>query len=917
MSADVTLQTWLATGIILMPVLSAIILFARREFSAHAGLVAAAASGLSLALIAYLLLAQVQGVYVLWEWAPDLNVILSWRLNQGTLAIAALVAFVGVLVMHFAGAYFGDSHKGRRAIATLSLFQASMLGLILADNLFLLFTFWELTGLCSFFLINTDADKRADTFAAAQQALIVTVGGALPMLLGFIYLTSVGSASLTELYALELPIAAQTIAFLLILPGVLTKSAQLPLHFWLPGAMAAPTPISAYLHSATMVKAGLILLIYMFPVVGGTWWWSALLVPIGGFTCIWGSYRALGQDDIKLLMAWSTVSQLGLMALTIGLGTDLAVRAGILYLFAHALFKAGLFISVGGIDHAAHTRLLTELGGLRKKTPALFWFVLVLSGSMAGLPPFAGFLSKELVLEKLMMMEPLIHDFAVTAIVLGSIGTVAYTARFFLGTFAGSPRSDKATKAHSPGFGFLLAPAILAALSLATGIAAQWVDVWFLEPVSWALVGWEIEAPKLALWHGITTPLLLTAGILTAGWLLFRRLAGRGLPAGPEAFSGPVLFKRFLTSSQAFGGRVSYVLAGLSPSVYFGLLLVFGLIWSVPLLGNLSGFFNHSWSFGGVLVLIIQFLAIAGLILLPGRLARVFLLSVAGFTVALLYRLLHAPDIVLTQLLVEVLTAIFFALAIRFIARQESPSPIGLNWARLAIALPIGLVGAALVFALSAQPPDPRLPDYYLEAAPTIAKGLNVVNVILGDFRGLDTLVETIVVILAALGVGGLLRGQQSEHESEAKGSFMAQQLTQLILPLALMLALALLLKGHNAPGGGFVSGLSFAIAAILAFAAYGTQAFRARIPAEPERLAIFGAVVLIISALLPMTQGQPMLTHWHGTFSPFGMFTLKWSTTLFFEIGVVMAIAGGLTAAAIKLWEIPNIQNGNGGGTP
>jgi len=295
--ADVTLQTWLATGIVLMPMLSAVLLFTRRKFSAHAGLVGAAASGLSLALIVYLLFAQVQGVYVLWEWAPDLNVILSWRLNQGTLAIAALVAFVGVLVMHFAGAYFGDSHKGRRAIATLSLFQASMLGLILADNLFVLFTFWELTGLCSFFLINTDADKRDDTFAAAQQALIVTVGGALPMLLGFIYLTSVGSASLTELYTLELPVAAQTIAFLLILPGVLTKSAQVPLHFWLPGAMAAPTPISAYLHSATMVKAGLILLIYMFPVVGGTWWWSVLLVPIGGFTCIWGSYRALGQDD--------------------------------------------------------------------------------------------------------------------------------------------------------------------------------------------------------------------------------------------------------------------------------------------------------------------------------------------------------------------------------------------------------------------------------------------------------------------------------------------------------------------------------------------------------------------------------------------------------------------------------------------
>ena len=386
------------------------------------------------------------------------------------------------------------------------------------------------------------------------------------------------------------------------------------------------------------------------------------------------------------------------------------------------------------------------------------------------------------------------------------------------------------------------------------------------------------------------------------------------MPPGPEALSGPVLFEQFLASSQALGGRMSHALAGLSPSVYFGLLLVFGLMWSLPLYESLSGFLAHPWSFGGSLVLLVQFLAIAGLILLSGRLARVFLLSVAGFTVALLYRLLHAPDIVLTQLLVEVLTAVFFALAIRFIATQESPSPIGLNWVRLAVAIPIGLVGAALVFALGAQPPDPRLPDYYLDAAPAIAKGLNVVNVILGDFRGLDTLVETVVVILAALGVGGLLLGEQSGRDSEAKGSFMVEQLTRLILPLALLLALALLLKGHNEPGGGFVAGLSLAVAAILGFAAYGTQAFRARIPVEPEHLAVFGAVVLIISAFIPLTLGEPMLTHWHGTFSPLGIFPIKWSTTLFFEIGVVIAIAGGLVAAAMKLWEIPNAKSGGGG---
>jgi NADH:ubiquinone oxidoreductase subunit 5 (subunit L)/multisubunit Na+/H+ antiporter MnhA subunit len=910
---DVTLHTWLVCGIIVMPVLAAALLLASPGSKVRAGLIGALGSGISLALVIWLLLEQVQGVLVAWEWAPALDVILSWRLNVGTLAIAALVAFVGVLIMQFAAAYFGPSAKGRRAIATLSLFEAAMLGLILSDNLFVLFVFWELTGLCSFFLINTDADKRDDTFAAAQQALIVTVGGALPMLIGFIYLATVGSASLTELYALELPMRTQTIAFLLILSGVLTKSAQVPLHFWLPGAMAAPTPISGYLHSATMVKAGLILLIYLFPVIGQTPYWSALLVPIGGATCIWGSYRALGQDDIKLLMAWSTVSQLGVMALTLGLGTDLAIRAGILYLFAHAIFKAGLFISVGGIDHAAHTRLLSELGGLRRQAPALFWVTLILCGSMAGLPPFAGFLSKELVLEKLILADSLVHDVAVIAIVVGSIGTVAYTSRFFFGVFAGSARSAGALKAHAPGVAFLLAPALLATLSIVGGTAAQWIDWRFLEPVSWALVGAPIEAPKLALWHGITVPLLLSTGILAGGWYLYRRLDGRRLSAGPEAISGPVLFERFLAGSRSLGSRLGQALAGASPSVYFGLVMVLGLLWSVPLMGRLSGFFAYPWDTSATLVLIVQLLAIGGLILLPGRLARVLLLSVVGFTVALLYRLINAPDIALTQLLVEVLTAIFFALAIRFIATQESPSPIGLDSARLAVAIPIGLVGASLIFALEAQPSDPRLPDYYLNTAPTVAKGLNVVNVILADFRGLDTLVETIVVVLAGLGVGGLLIAERAERGRETKGSFMIRQLTRFILPIAIMLALAFLLKGHDTPGGGFVSSMAFAVASILAFAAYGIREFQERLPIDPDRLAVFGTLVLVFAAVLPLVTVKPMLTHAHGVLSIFGVIPFKWSSTLLFEIGVVLSVAGGLTAAAMKLWAMSNTPSSGG----
>jgi multicomponent Na+:H+ antiporter subunit A len=394
----------MATGVVALPAFVGALLLAVPRAAGRARALGVAGSAGSLLLAAALLAEGADGVVVAWEWAPALSVNVAWRLNVATLAFAALVSGVGALVLHFAGAYFGASDKGRRAIAVLCLFEASMLGLVLADELLLLFAFWELTGLCSFFLINTDADKRDDTFASAQQALVVTVGGALPMLAGFLYLIlETGTGSLSALAAMELSPRVQTLAFALILPGILTKSAQVPFHFWLPGAMAAPTPISAYLHSATMVKAGLILLLYLFPVCGDSAVWTGVLIPVGALTCIWGSYRALGEDDAKLLMAWSTVSQLGLMTITIGLGTDLAIRAAALYLLAHGVFKAGLFLGIGAIDHAARTRRLSELGGLRHRTPLLCVVVAVLAGSMAGLPPFAGFLSKELVLKKLLL----------------------------------------------------------------------------------------------------------------------------------------------------------------------------------------------------------------------------------------------------------------------------------------------------------------------------------------------------------------------------------------------------------------------------------------------------------------------------------------------------------------------------------
>ncbi len=756
-------HVWIASGAVALPALVGGLLLAFPQATRLSRALGIAASLGTVVLLASLLAEGAAGVAVAWEWAPALSVRVAWRLDAATLALATLVAGVGALVLHSAGAYFGPSQKGRRAIAVLCVFQASMLGLVLADELLLLFVFWELTGLCSFFLIDTDADKREDTFASGQQALVVTVAGALPMLVGFLYLIlETGTGSLSALVTLDLAPGVQTLALALILPGILTKSAQVPFHFWLPGAMAAPTPISAYLHSATMVKAGLILLLYLFPVCGASPLWSGVLIPLGAATCIWGSYQALRQDDVKLLMAWSTVSQLGLMVITAGLGTDLAIRAAFLYLVAHAILKAGLFLSIGAIERAAGTRELSRLGGLGRRAPLLCVVVAVLAGSMAGLPPFSGFLAKELVLKKLLLADTSVHDIAVIGIVLGSIGTVAYTARFFFGCFAGSPGSDGASTPQRVGPGFILAPGLLAAMSLVGGLAAPFIDRWIVEPASDALVGYSLGAPELALWHGINVPLILSGLILTFGFFLHRYSEHRQLPAAPAALSGERLFAGFLDGAQTLGGLCNRALAGASPSVYTALLLALALVWALPLGGQLAGLLG-SWDAGGAVVLAILAIALALLIGLASKVGRILALTAVGFAVAMLYSLLKAPDLVLTQLLVEVLTTVFFLLAVRLVADREPPAEPSrvLQGARLGFAAILGVAGAALVFALQAVPRDTRLSDAYFEAGPAIAKGTNLVNLVLGDFRALDTLVETLVVLVAALGAIALLLGRE------------------------------------------------------------------------------------------------------------------------------------------------------------
>ena len=920
----------LASLLVAAPALAAAAILLARLAPRAAAVWAAGASALSLAAGAALLGRRPGGVVAAWTGSSAFRFDLSWRLEVSTLALAVMVSAIGLLVLHYAGGYFRGDPRAGRTIALLAAFESAMLGLVLADNLLLLYVFWELTGLCSFFLISSDRSKGEAGLRAASHALLVTVAGGLSMLVGLLYLIGeTGTASLQALVGLDLEPAVATVALALVLPAVLTKSAQAPTHFWLPGAMAAPTPVSAYLHSATMVKAGVILLLFLYPVLGQSPLWTWALVPLGGATCVWGSLRALAQSDVKLLMAWSTVSQLGLITLTIGLGTDVAIRAATLHVFAHAVFKAGLFLTVGGVDHAAHSRSLRELGGLWRRAPLLAAVAAVLAGSMAGIPPLAGFLSKELILKKAMMTDLWTHAVAIGAIVLGSVGTVAYSSRFFFEVFTGRARSDRALAAERPPMRLLLAPLALALLTLLAGPAAPWVDRVFLEPVAFSMVGGPLEVKPLSLWYGINAALLLSIVIVSTGYLADRWLGLRFLrPQTVRWWHAAELFDELMGLSQRAGEAIVRALAGGSPRTYLAVAIACGLLPGLLLAPRLTAIDWLAAEPSGASVVVVLAVLLAALVAASRPLPRVLILTAVGFAVAMLFRLGNGPDLMLTQLLVEVLVTIFFALALWALPARPPASPGERQrpgrGGRILLAAAAGLGAASWVAALSRTTPGRSVADYAREVAPGIAKGDNLVNVVLTDMRSVDTLMETVVVVLGTLGVVALLEGRERADRGPDDGHVEAATpsgrgllpgLAKAILPIGGLFALVLLVKGHNDPGGGFVAGLSLAVTAMLALAAFGPARLARRLRAPFSGVAVLGAGLMLATGTLGWAAGRPFLTQLHGEIRIFGL-SLPLHTTLLFDIGVMLAVAGGIAAAGSAFWTTAAARRARGGGS-
>ena len=730
------------------------------------------------------------------EWIPQLSLSITLRLDGFGLLMGLIVSGIGVLVLLYSTPYFGRRDDLGRLAGLLVGFAGAMLGIVWADGLLTMFVFWELTSITSFLLIGF-TDKVPAARAAASRAFLVTGAGGLCLLAGFIILTIAGDATTISELAADPPTGTLTnVALVLVLLGAFTKSAQFPFHFWLPGAMAAPTPVSAYLHSATMVKAGLVVVARFAPTFAaeGPWRW---LVVIAGLTSLLvGGFRAMRQQDAKLALAHGTVSQLGLLMVLLGLGTAAATYAGVAMLLAHALFKASLFLCVGVVDHETGTRDMRRLRGLRRALPVVAASVTVAGASMAAIPPTFGFVAKEKALDGLLDDDiGLVGTVALVGIALGSVLTVAYTIRIAVGLLGddapglGPDPSDDAVPAelepidpssvHRPSLGFVTAPALLASLSVVAGLAAGPVG----EQLSKVTASLDpaTSSKELVLWPGVNAALLLSIAIIGAGVALWWFTRERTRTVDANHSLATVLYDR-LYDGLLEGSRRTTVLTQ-SGSLPFYLAIVLTTVTvslgAALIAGATDTITNPRWSNSAVefVVVVVTGAFAVAVLFARTRFVAAVLLGGSGYGLAIVYLIQGAPDLAITQFLVETLTIVVFLLVLARFPAEVSSAP---SWAprivRAAIAVGVGVTFAWFALSASEAHDGPSVGQEYIELSEPEAGGRNVVNVILVDFRALDTLGEITVLAVASAGVINLVRAarraQRRKHIEDGTEEF-------------------------------------------------------------------------------------------------------------------------------------------------
>ncbi len=708
-------------------------------------------------------------------WVPAMRLDLALRVGGFERLFLLLVSFIGGLILIYGGSYLNGDSKAGRFHTIVLVFMAAMFGVIAADDLILTFVFWELTSLTSFLLVGYkfhDAAARK----AAQQALIVTGAGGLALLGGLILLAGItGESRISALASHSEQIAASPLfppALLLVLAGIFTKSAQVPFHFWLPGAMAAPTPVSAYLHSATMVKAGVILLAKLSPAMSHTDLWGWIVAPTGALTMLVGAAMAVFQTDLKRLLAYSTVSVLGILVMLLGFGDAFSFKTAMFLAMVHCLYKGALFMIAGTVDHATGTRDVRSLSGLRHRMPWLAFAAVASALSMSGVPPTLGFISKELLYEA-KLSQPFAHlTLAGTGVLANSLA-VAIALIVGVRPFLGGPSHSGVH--HRPGPGLVMPPVLLSVLGLTLGLMPQWLDRFWISPAATSL-GVDASQAKLTLWHGFTPVLALSMATLAAGVGLFvfrqklsfvTRLAGKTRRFTPttiyqEILGSTLVLAAFLTGWIQHGQLRIYVRVTLAAASLLILLALSHTVHEFELTSRLPlGFFET------MVVGLMSASAIAA-VRASSRLGAILCLGGVGYSVAFLFVAYGAPDLAITQLLVETLTVVLFSFVIlrlpqiRDISRHRTR-----RWDALIAAIS-GIVMTLVVWkAVHIQVHDPISPGL-MERSATEAYGRNVVNVILVDFRALDTLGEITVLALACLGLTALLSRKRRLRAGDA-----------------------------------------------------------------------------------------------------------------------------------------------------
>ncbi|MDF2936465.1 MAG: monovalent cation/H antiporter, subunit 1 [Paenibacillaceae bacterium] len=875
-------------------------------------------------------------------WMPSLGIHLQLYLDGLALLFALLITGVGTLVTLYSIFYLNKTKEVLHLFYVyLLLFMGAMLGVVLSDNLMVLYGFWELTSISSFLLIAF-WNHRGKSVYGAQKSLLITVFGGFAMFGGFLLLyVMTGTFSIRDVISQVSVISSHSLfipAMILILLGAFTKSAQFPFHIWLPDAMEAPTPVSAYLHSATMVKAGLYLVARFTPVFAGQGAWLWIVASVGLITLLYGAVKAIRQTDLKALLAYSTISQLGLIMCLLGLGSasafysdpdqaaffSKAAVAAVFHLLNHAMFKGALFMVVGIIDHETGTRDIRSLGGLMKVMPITFTVAAIGAFSMAGLPPFSGFLSKEMFFTAVLDIREMnmlgLAQWGMLFPVLAwlaSIFTFVYSMIVVFKSFGGKLQREKLEKApHEAPLGLLLPPVILASCTVIFGFFPNLLSRHLIEPALASILPASRGSyhVHISFWHGWTPEVFMTLGVIAAGtavYLLHRSMK-HWESSGSPRFSLNQLYDSGLNGLDRYSNRLTqfymtgsvrhyliYIFAFLIAASSLALFTSDSIDFRIPNLAEVSLY--------EVLLVLAMLTAAIAVPLARSRMSAIIFTGGVGYLATLFFVLFRAPDLALTQIIVETVSVTLFLLCFYHLPDLKKEAfKLPFKLTNLLISLGVGTVVTLVALAAGGSSPFPSIAEYYLKESHDLGGGDNVVNVILVDFRGFDTMLEISVLGIASLGIYALIKLRlqpgivkktvelvRSKLPLVKSNDVILQTVSKTVVYIILTFSLFLFLAGHNNPGGGFIGGLMTSAALVLLAIAFGMKNVARTVPLDFRKVMAAGLLIAFLTGSGSFLFDVPFMSHAFGYFNLPILGKTELATAVLFDLGVYMAVVG------------------------